>query len=257
MLILSGIPPRIRWVLNMTRTCSRSGEHRTGPDESGDKCCLIMHPTDHARKLVRKPSRLFNRYTNWRNMTESRHATYTNGATARSASTTFCFLMLLVGDSEPLSQRIGRAGGRRSVRGADGPSGGQEVRPAGRRSVRRGDALRPGGRRSVRGTGVRFSLPLTGDPIGVPAAMRGPPAYLEELTCPCCIPALGEFSEVPPHGGPAGKSKRVASRRVTARAVKPPWRGGCHRTRAAWVSATRAGSPHMCSVDFCHATRLR
>lgn len=23
----------------------------------------------------------------------------------------------------------------------------------------------------------------------------------EEPTCPCCLPALGEFSEVPPHGG--------------------------------------------------------
>ena len=22
-----------------------------------------------------------------------------------------------------------------------------------------------------------------------------------ELTCPCCLPALGEFSEMPPHGG--------------------------------------------------------
>ena len=32
--------------------------------------------------------------------------------------------------------------------------------------------------------------------------MRGPPAYLEELACPCCLPALGEFGEVPPHGGP-------------------------------------------------------
>ena len=31
--------------------------------------------------------------------------------------------------------------------------------------------------------------------------MIGPPVHLEELTCPCCIPALGEFSEVPPHEG--------------------------------------------------------
>ncbi len=36
-------------------------------------------------------------------------------------------------------------------------------------------------------------------------ADRGPahvrhPAYLEELTCPCCIPALGGLSEVPPRG---------------------------------------------------------
>ena len=31
--------------------------------------------------------------------------------------------------------------------------------------------------------------------------MQRPPAHPEELTCPCCLPALGEFSEVPPHGG--------------------------------------------------------
>ena len=31
---------------------------------------------------------------------------------------------------------------------------------------------------------------------------RGHPAYLEEPTCPCCIPALGEFGGVPPRGVP-------------------------------------------------------
>lgn len=31
--------------------------------------------------------------------------------------------------------------------------------------------------------------------------MKGPLAHLEEHTYPCCIPALGEFSEVPPHEG--------------------------------------------------------
>src|SRR4051794_21375778 len=31
--------------------------------------------------------------------------------------------------------------------------------------------------------------------------MTGPPAHPAELTCPCCLPALGEFSEMPPHGG--------------------------------------------------------
>ena len=35
------------------------------------------------------------------------------------------------------------------------------------------------------------------------AGRQGHPAYLEELTCPCCIPALGEFSEVPPRGVPS------------------------------------------------------
>ena len=37
---------------------------------------------------------------------------------------------------------------------------------------------------------------------GSGAGGRGHPAYLEELTCPCCIPALGEFGEVPPRGVP-------------------------------------------------------
>src|SRR5215510_9510409 len=29
------------------------------------------------------------------------------------------------------------------------------------------------------------------------------PAHPEELAYPCCLPALGEFGEVPPHGEPA------------------------------------------------------
>ena len=41
--------------------------------------------------------------------------------------------------------------------------------------------------------------------------MRGPPAHLEELTYPCCIPALGEFSEVPPHEGSGGNSNAAAA----------------------------------------------
>src|SRR6185503_20491747 len=40
------------------------------------------------------------------------------------------------------------------------------------------------------------------DTLATRRGMRGPPAYLEELACPCCLPALGEFGEVPPHGGP-------------------------------------------------------
>lgn len=31
--------------------------------------------------------------------------------------------------------------------------------------------------------------------------MRGPPAHPPELACPCCLPALGEFSEMTPHEG--------------------------------------------------------
>src|SRR6476661_2731248 len=31
--------------------------------------------------------------------------------------------------------------------------------------------------------------------------MKRPPAHPTELACPCCLPALGELGEVPPHGG--------------------------------------------------------
>jgi hypothetical protein len=31
--------------------------------------------------------------------------------------------------------------------------------------------------------------------------MKRPPAHPTELTDPCCLPALGELGEMPPHGG--------------------------------------------------------
>jgi hypothetical protein len=31
--------------------------------------------------------------------------------------------------------------------------------------------------------------------------MERPPAHPTELTDPCCLPALGELGEMPPHGG--------------------------------------------------------
>src|SRR6478736_7239454 len=44
--------------------------------------------------------------------------------------------------------------------------------------------------------------------------MKRPPAHPTELACPCCLPALGELGEVPPHGGlarslgePPGRTK--------------------------------------------------
>ena len=43
---------------------------------------------------------------------------------------------------------------------------------------------------------------VTSDSDAVREGSEGPPAHLEEPTCPCCIPALGEFGEVPPRGGP-------------------------------------------------------
>ena len=45
--------------------------------------------------------------------------------------------------------------------------------------------------------------------------VRGHPAYLEEPTCPCCIPALGEFGGVPPRGVPGTiLGGRAASREI-------------------------------------------
>ena len=31
--------------------------------------------------------------------------------------------------------------------------------------------------------------------------MKRPPTYPTELAYPCCLPALGEFGKMPPHGG--------------------------------------------------------
>ena len=52
-------------------------------------------------------------------------------------------------------------------------------------------------------------------------AEKGPPAHPPELTCPCCLPALGEFSEMTPHEG-SGKSltQPCACRNRRPRAVQ-------------------------------------
>src|SRR5690606_23852153 len=57
-----------------------------------------------------------------------------------------------------------------------------------------------------------------------PAPGREEPlAHLEELTCPCCIPALGEFSEVPPHEGSVVQCRRPATGGPKrARPASPP-----------------------------------
>ena len=67
-------------------------------------------------------------------------------------------------------------------------------------------ARRRGG---CRGAGSRAPADLSaGEARG-----RGHPAYLEEPTCPCCIPALGEFGGVPPRGVPGtmlGRARGIA-----------------------------------------------
>src|SRR5262249_51200833 len=37
--------------------------------------------------------------------------------------------------------------------------------------------------------------------VGRDPGMKRPPTHPAEHACPCCLPALGEFSEMPPHGG--------------------------------------------------------
>ena len=65
------------------------------------------------------------------------------------------------------------------------------------------------------------------------AGMKRPPTHPAELACPCCLPALGEFSEMPPHGGLAAKSRRARTspnetprlRPMTSRARAISWAG--------------------------------
>ena len=55
--------------------------------------------------------------------------------------------------------------------------------------------------------------------------MQRPPMHPTELTCPCCLPALGEFSEMPPHGGLAGslgQSPDRGHRGTSASSPSPP-----------------------------------
>ena len=85
-------------------------------------------------------------------------------------------------------------------------------------SGRRGRGRRDGG---CRGAGSRDPLTRRSRspraPRESPAApswparvrVRGHPAYLEEPTCPCCIPALGEFGGVPPRGVPGTILRRA------------------------------------------------
>ncbi len=62
---------------------------------------------------------------------------------------------------------------------------------------------------------------------GTEKGSEGPPAHLEEPTCPCCIPTLGEFGEVPPRGGPREVYGRSGPGRN--RAVAPGPRFVLHR----------------------------
>src|SRR3546814_12768081 len=91
--------------------------------------------------------------------------------------------------------------------------------------------------------------------------MKRPPMHPTELTCPCCLPALGEFSEMPPHGGlagslgqggPAGQSEHrfpaSPTQRVASSAELSP--SGLWRPLGKQVGLTPSGvrippSPHI------------
>ena len=51
---------------------------------------------------------------------------------------------------------------------------------------------------------------------------KGPPAHPPELTYPCCLPALGEFSEMTPHEGSAHRLQqaRASTNSGLSRAVQ-------------------------------------
>ncbi len=78
----------------------------------------------------------------------------------------------------------------------------QTARTSPRRCAAAGTASRPAAAATeVPRCAWRAEPPAPAEPRLAPK--KGPPAHLEELTYPCCIPALGEFGEVPPHEGSA------------------------------------------------------
>lgn len=52
--------------------------------------------------------------------------------------------------------------------------------------------------------------------------MKGSSAHPEELTYPCCLPALGELGEVPPRGGPCRHVTREHARSRKPEPVPEP-----------------------------------
>ena len=82
--------------------------------------------------------------------------------------------------------------------------------------------------------------------------MQGPPVHPPEPTCPCCLPALGEFSEIVPHegSGPSlaqdGRSSETGPRHMPPCRPRPghgttPERPGIERRRADSVAGRPSG----------------
>src|SRR5699024_12674363 len=70
---------------------------------------------------------------------------------------------------------------------------------------------------------------------------RGPLAHPPEPTCPCCLPALGEFSEMTPHEGSAEESTCPAA----VLATSPPARRSGSAGRCVSPKARHAA----CALD--------
>jgi hypothetical protein len=52
--------------------------------------------------------------------------------------------------------------------------------------------------------------------------MKRPPTYPTELTYPCCLPALGRFGKMSPHGGLAESVAPDLGRTDVGRAIWSP-----------------------------------
>ena len=123
--------------------------------------------------------------------------------------------------ARPLGHGLRR--GRPAVAAApphhDGPAGPREgphprharaTHPRGRPSAQRHPAGHPARGHDDRAPGAltaggapgRSGIPRRCVGAASAAQQKGHPTYLEELSYPCCIPALGEFGEVPPRGVP-------------------------------------------------------
>ena len=78
---------------------------------------------------------------------------------------------------------------------------------------------------------------------GRPPGAKGPPAHPPELTYPCCLPALGEFSEMTPHEG----SRTSLAQPATGLQLPPDARPG-PRHDAGFRNDPDVGYPRTC----CH-----
>ena len=74
---------------------------------------------------------------------------------------------------------------------------------------------------------------------------KGPPAHPPELTYPCCLPALGEFSEMTPHEGSAHRlpQARVSTNSGLGRARRAGYVGAGAVVRRRFGDWAEVGYP--------------